>query len=403
MKIPFSPPFVNEAVEQEVLESLRSGWITSGPKVKALEAAVEAYTGAAACVCVNSWTSGAIMMLKWWGIGAGDEVIVPAYTYSATALAVLHCGATPVMVDVGDDFVLGPEALAAAITPKTKAVMPVDIGGWPADYAALRNLLELKRHLFQPSNERQQQLGRILLISDAAHSFGALYQGKRFYAAADIVIYSFHAVKNLTTAEGGAICLNLPAPFDNRALQPLLKRYALNGQSKDALAKSQAGSWRYDILELGFKYNMPDICAAIGLAQLRQYDELLNARKRVFEQYQHFFQQKTWAILPPERDALRETAAHLYMLRIRAITEAERDAIIEHITAAGVAVNVHFIPMPMMTLFKNLGYRMEDYPNAYRKYAGEISLPIYPQLTTDQIATVSAAVEAAVTAVKRVS
>lgn len=399
MQIPFSPPYIDAAVEQEVLESLRSGWITSGPKVKALEEAVEAYTGTTACLCVNSWTSGAILLLKWWGIGAGDEVIVPAYTYSATALAVLHCGARPVMVDVDDQFLMAPTAVAAAITPRTKAVMPVDIGGWPADYAGIRQVLEDKKDLFQPTGEHQQMLGRILLISDAAHSFGASYEGRPFNTPADIVIYSFHAVKNLTTAEGGAICLNLPAPFDNSALKPLLKRYALNGQSKDALSKSQAGSWRYDIMELGFKFNMPDICAAIGLAQLRQYHKLLQERKRVFRQYHAYFSNQPWAILPPVQDATRETAAHLYMLRIRNITEAQRDAIIDTISKAGVAVNVHFIPMPMMTLFKELGYRMEDYPHAYRQYACEISLPIYPQLSYEQVSWVCTSVKPAVESV----
>lgn len=396
MKIPFSPPYVDAAVEEEVLASLRSGWITSGPKVMELEEAVVAYTGVPACLCVNSWTSGAIMMLKWWGIRAGDEVIVPAYTYSATALAVLHCGATPVMVDVDDDFLMSPRAVAGAITPRTKAVMPVDIGGWPANYAGIKQLLVDNKHIFHPTGEQQKLLGRVLLISDAAHSFGARCYSKPFDFHADVVIYSFHAVKNLTTAEGGAICLNLPAPFDNATLKPLLKRYALNGQSKDALSKSQVGSWRYDIMELGFKFNMPDVCASIGLAQLRQYDNMLQERKRVFRQYHEFFSSKPWALLPKYRDVVRESSAHLYMLRVRDISEEQRDAIIEHISSHGVAVNVHFIPMPMMTLFKELGYRMEDYPNAYRQYACEISLPIYPQLTHRQTEYVSQTVVDAV-------
>ena len=385
MKIPFSPPYNDESVEAEVLDCLRSGWITTGPKVNALEAAVEAFTGCTACICVNSWTSGAILALRWFGIGPGDEVIVPAYTYSATALAVLHCGATPVMVDVGDDFNLQPESLVAAITERTKAVIPVDIGGWPADYAAIRQVLLAKRDVFVPSNPIQAQLGRVLLLSDAAHSFGAVYQGRTFHAPADIVVYSFHAVKNLTTAEGGAICLNLPDPFDNALLKPVLKRYALNGQSKDALAKSQAGGWRYDILEAGFKFNMPDICAAIGLAQMRQYDRLLQERKRVFEGYKAFFSSYPWAIMPPEQDEQRQSSWHLFMLRIRGISEERRDALIGAIGASGVSVNVHFIPMPMMSLFRNMGYRIEEYPNTYTQYACEITLPVYPQLSDDQV------------------
>lgn len=384
MKIPFSPPFINESVEQEVLESLRSGWITSGPKVKALEEAVELYTGKETCVCVNSWTSGAIMMLKWFGIVEGDEVIVPAYTYSATALAVLHCGAKPIMVDIGDDFVINAESISNAITTKTKAVIPVDIGGWPVDYDAIIDVLEIKKHLFNANNPRQNQLGRVLLISDAAHSFGATYK-KTYCNSADIIIYSFHAVKNLTTAEGGAILLNLPQPFDNLALKPQLKRYALNGQSKDALAKTQAGNWRYDILELGFKYNMPDICAAIGLAQIKIYSELLQERIRVFKQYYNLFSKYEWAIFPPESDSMRTTSAHLYMLRIKNITEEERDQMIQYISEQEISVNVHFIPMPMMTLFKDLGYNIADYPITYKQYACEISLPIYPQLTNNQV------------------
>jgi len=385
--IPFSPPYIDSSVEQEVLESLRSGWITSGPKVRALEDEVEAYTGAQACVCVNSWTSGAIMMLKWFGIGEGDEVIVPAYTYSATALAVLHAGAIPVMVDIGDDFVVNAESISKAITSKTKAVIPVDIGGWPVDYDAILKVLKEKKHLFEAKNNRQNQLGRVLLISDAAHSFGATYKEK-YCNSADIIIYSFHAVKNLSTAEGGAIILNLPQPFDNASLKPELKRYALNGQSKDALSKTQAGNWRYDILELGFKYNMPDICAAIGLAQIRIYPQLLQERVRIFKKYYELFSKYEWATFPPESDSTRTTSAHLYMLRIKGITEDEREQMIQCISEQGVSVNVHFIPMPMMTLFKNLGYTIEDYPNTYKQYACEISLPIYPQLTDKQVAIV---------------
>lgn len=381
MNIPFSPPYIDASVEAEVLDSLRSGWITSGPKVQALERAVEAYMGIDACACVNSWTSGAIMMLRWFGIGAGDEVIVPAYTYAATALAVLHAGATPVMVDVTEDFIMDPSKVEAAITGKTKAILPVDIGGWPADYEAIRALCESNSAKFVARTEIQKKLGRILIISDAAHSFGAITNGQKFNPFADVVIYSFHAVKNLTTAEGGAICLNLPAPFNNIELKPLIKRYALNGQTKDALAKSQAGSWRYDIVELGFKYNMPDVCAAIGLAQIGNYDELLQKRAAVFKHYQTCFKLHEWAIPPAYKNETKESSYHLYMLRIKDITEDQRDAIISTISANGVSVNVHFIPMPMLTLFKSMGYRINDYPSTYQNYACEISLPIYPQLT----------------------
>lgn len=391
MNIPFSPPFIDTSIENEVLDCLRSGWITTGPKVKALEEEIELYTGAHACICVNSWTSGAIMMLKWFGIGEGDEVIVPAYTYSATALAVLHCGAKPIMVDIGDDFVVNADLISKAITSNTKAILPVDIGGWPVDYDAILEVLKEKQKLFKAKNFRQDQLGRILLISDAAHSFGAKYKGK-YLNSADVIIYSFHAVKNLTTAEGGAIILNLPIPFDNVLLKPELKRYALNGQSKDALAKSQAGNWKYDIVELGFKYNMPDICAAIGLAQIKNFPKLINERIRVFKLYNSLFSDYDWAILPIETEFIRSTSAHLYMLRIKGITEIERDKMINYISSRGISVNVHFIPMPMMTLFLQLGYNILEYPNTYKQYSCEISLPIYPQLNDAQVRIVVSSV-----------
>lgn len=389
MKIPFSPPYIDSEIEASVLESLRSGWITTGPKVRDLEFGIENYTNTKAAVAVNSWTSAAIMMLKWFGVGPGDEVIVPAYTYSATALAVLHVGAIPVMVDVTDDFTIDCELIAEFITPLTKAIIPVDIGGWPADYTSIYQLVESKKAVFIPKTKEQEMLGRILILSDAAHSFGAKYQGTKIGTNADLVIFSLHAVKNLTTAEGGVICLNLPEPFDNLELKKFLKMYALNGQSKDAFSKSIPGSWKYDISVQGFKFNMPDVCAAIGLAQLNKYDTLLNDRKRVFYAYHEFFTRTGWAIEPPSElaDSVSGNMScyHLYLLRIQNITEEERDLIIQKISETGVAVNVHFIPMPMLTLFKNMGYQIENYPIAYKNYACEISLPIYPQLTTEEV------------------
>lgn len=390
MKIPFSPPFIDEAVEAEVLDTLRSGWITTGPKVKALEAEVVKMTGSQSAIGVNSWTSGAILMLKWFGIKEGDEVIVPAYTYSATALSVLHCGATPVMVDIKDDFTIDPEKVKKAITKKTKAIIPVDIAGWPCDYRALRATLDEEevKKLFVSASEKQKMLGRIIMISDAAHSLGATYEGLAAAKTCDVTIFSFHAVKNITTAEGGCICLNLPEPFDSQEEYRYLRMYTLNGQSKDAFTKSRAGagSWKYDILFQGLKINLPDLNAALGLAQIRQYNETLHpSRKKIALRYCKGFEHYSWFVPPPLEDEVRESAYHLFPLRIRGINEEERDQVVDFLMDKGIAVNVHFIPMPMLTLFKNLGYKIEDYPNSYRQYACEISLPVYPQLENTQI------------------
>ncbi len=388
MKIPFSPPYIDESVIAEVTDTLRSGWITTGPKTRALEEEIRRLCGAGEVLCVNSWTSGAILMLRWLGVKPGDEVIVPAYTYSATALAVLHAGATPVMVDSGEDFNISPEAMRKAITPRTKAVIPVDIAGFPCDYDAINQIVassEIKA-LFTPSSPVQEKLGRILVLNDAAHSLGARYQkDKRTGCETDVAVFSLHAVKNVTTAEGGAICLNLPAPFDNAQLYKELRMMSLNCQTKDALTKTKAGGWRYDIVGMGMKVNMADVNAAIGLAQIRQYDGLLRERKRVFAAYDKAFSACDWAICPPSVRDGRETSCHIYALRIKDFTEGQRDRMIDRITEREVAVNVHFIPMPMLSFFKGLGYRMEDYPQAYRNYCAEISLPIYPQLTREQL------------------
>ncbi len=402
MKIPFSPPFVDQDVLSEVLDSLNSGWITTGPKVKLLEEEVCKITTASKSVCVNSWTSGAILVLKWFGIKEGDEVIVPAYTYSATALAVLHCGATPVMVDITDDFTIDVNAIEKAITSKTKVIMPVDIAGWPCDYDAI-NLLVNKGSVinqFVAESDKQALLGRILVVSDAAHSIGAIYKGLPAGKLTDLTIFSFHAVKNITTAEGGAICLNLPASFDNEQEYKLMKLYTLNGQNKDAFTKSQAGGWKYDILFAGLKVNMPDVCAAIGLAQIRKYESLmLKERERVARSYHAFFSKHGHFELPPLEDEKRKSCFHLYALRLNVCKEEQRDLIIQEITLKGVAVNVHFIPMPMLTVFKNLGYKIEDYPVTYDNYSREISLPIYPQLTNEQIDYIC---EAVLTSYKKV-
>ncbi len=388
MKIPFSPPFIDNDVIDEVVDSLRSGWITTGPKVKALEEEIKNFSGAQQVLCVNSWTSGAIMMLRWLGVKEGDEVIVPAYTYCATALAVMHAGAKPVMVDSGDDFNISVEAIREAITSRTKAIIPVDIAGFPCDYNAIMKLVNEQEITakFKPETENQRKLGRILVLNDAAHSLGAWYEkGIRTGSETDIAIFSLHAVKNVTTAEGGAICLNLPEPFDNAALYEELRMMSLNCQTKDAFSKSKAGGWRYDVIGFGMKINMADINAAIGLAQIRKYDVLLKKRKRVFQLYNEAFSKYSWVILPPAKKDGRETSYHIYALRIKNITEEKRDAMIDEIAKQEVAVNVHFIPMPMLKFFKQQGYDIADYPVAYNNYKREISLPIYPQLTDEQV------------------
>ena len=338
-------------------------------------------------LCVNSWTTGAIMTLRWLGVKAGDEVIVPAYTYCATALAVLWAGATPVMVDSGDDLNISVDAIRRAITPRTKAIIPVDIAGWPCDYAAIMALVKEPEvvALFQPTSPVMERMGRITVINDSAHSIGSRFSGRFSGSETDIAIFSLHAVKNVTTAEGGAICLNMPAPFDNNQLYDELRLKSLNCQTKDAFTKSKAGGWRYDIVGMGMKANMADVNAAIGLAQIRQYDKMLARRKNIFQTYDDAFSKQPWGLLPSSCDGCRESSYHVYALRIKGISEEQRDEIISLVSQQQVAVNVHFTPLPMLTLFRDMGYRIEDYPQAYANYAHEISLPCYPQLTDEQV------------------
>ncbi|WP_353777534.1 aminotransferase class I/II-fold pyridoxal phosphate-dependent enzyme [Winogradskyella sp. 3972H.M.0a.05] len=397
MQIPFSPPFIDENVLEEVKDSLVSGWITTGPKVKKLEDLVCQYTSAQKTLCVNSATSGLLLSLAWYDIGQGDEVIIPAYTYAATALAVMHVGATPVMVDTEADFNISVSAIENAITERTKAVIPVDIAGWPCDYDAIMKVIEAKKSIFKPNSKNQEKLGRILCLSDSAHSIGAEYDGKKIGCISDITVFSFHAVKNVTTAEGGAICINLPLPFNNEEEYQFLRCNALNGQTKDAFTKSKAGSWRYDIIYQGYKINMPDVLAAIGVAQMPTYfEEVLPQRKDIYEFYRSFFQNKSWAILPPYVSEDKISSCHLYALRIKDATEAQRDEIIEKISAKGVAVNVHFQPLPLLSLFKQKGFDIADYPVAYNNYKSEISLPIYPQLSKEELQYIVDSVSSAV-------
>lgn len=398
--IPFSPPRIDDEIINEVVAALKSGWITTGPRTKQFEKDLSAYNGNPNTLCLNSATAGLEIMLRWYGVKEGDEVILPAYTYSATANVVMHCGATPVLVDVNrDDFNINSAAVEKAITARTKVIMPVDFGGLPCDYTALMALVNkpaVKSH-FKASTKEQEQLGRIMILSDAAHSLGAFYKGRHTGVCADVSVFSFHAVKNLTTAEGGAIALHLPAPFDNEEVYKYLCILTLHGQNKDALAKMQKGNWKYDIIEAGFKCNMTDLMAAIGLVELKRYDnDTLIKRKQVCEFYYKSLQRYSWAELPVMQDEDRESSYHLFPLRIKGISEEQRDAIIQSVFDEDVSVNVHFIPIPMLSFYKNKGYKMDDYPVTYDNFSREISLPVFYSLSEEQLQRVIAAVVKAV-------
>ena len=394
--IPFSPPRIDQKVIDEVVDTLKSGWITTGPKTKEFERRLTAYCGNKATLAVNSNTVGLEVVLRWFGVQEGDEVIVPAYTYCATANVIVHCGAKPVMVDVNaDDFDVCLEKVRRAITDKTKVIMPVDLGGMPCAYDELFELVETEevKTLFQAKTEEQGKLGRILILSDSAHSIGAEYRGRKAGCLADVSVFSFHAVKNLTTAEGGAIMLNLPEPFDNEEVYRYLCTYTLHGQNKDALAKTKRGAWRYDVLVSGFKGNMTDIMASIGLVELSRYeDDTLHYRKCIYDQYTDAFARYGWAELPIYETEDRKSSYHVYCLRVKGITEQQRDEIIQRIFDKDVSVNVHFQPLPLLSAFKNKGYKIEDYPVAYDNYCREISLPVWYGLSEEMVKTVIDAV-----------
>jgi dTDP-4-amino-4,6-dideoxygalactose transaminase len=388
--IPFSPPRIDQKIIDEVVDTLKSGWITTGPKTLKFENNLTEYCGNKATVCVSAATPGISLILSWLGIGEGDEVIIPSYTYCATGNVVVHSGAKLVMVDVNEeDFNINVQKIKEAVTKKTKVIMPVDIGGLPCDYDEIFDFInssEIKSK-FSPSNEIQEQLGRIAVISDSAHSIGANYKGKKAGAIADISIFSFHAVKNLSTAEGGAIALNLPAPFDNEAIRKQLKTMSLHGQSKDAFSKMQVGAWRYDVVESGFKCNMTDIQASMGLVELARYEGNLARRREIMEAYHKGFENQEWAKVPVFENGDKTSSFHLYLFRINNITEDQRDEIIQEISKYEVAVNVHYMPVPMLTAFKK-NFDIKDFPQTYKNYSCEITLPVYFTLTNEQVQTV---------------
>ncbi len=393
--IPFSPPFIDDKIINEVIDTLKSGWITTGPKTKLFEKKISEYVNNKATLCLNSATAGLELMLRWYGVKEGDEVILPAYTYAATANVIIHCGAKPVLVDIADDFNININLIKNAITNRTKVIMPVDIGGFPCDYDKIKEILENTetKKMFNPNSEEQKKLGRILLLSDSAHSIGAKYKNGFASEQSDVSVFSFHAVKNLTTAEGGAVCLNLPLPFNNEEIYKELCILSLHGQNKDALAKAQKGSWRYDIVNAGYKMNMTDIQASIGLVELERYEtQTLKRRKEIFEKYTSELNKYKWALAPTVKTNEKETSYHVYLLRIKDITEEQRDKIITKIFDKDVSVNVHFQPIPLLSFYKNLGYNINDYANSFKLYSQEISLPVYYTLTDEQIKIVLNAV-----------
>ncbi|MCB2299054.1 DegT/DnrJ/EryC1/StrS family aminotransferase [Clostridium tagluense] len=367
--IPFSPPDITEAEKKLVMEVLDSGWITTGPKTMEFEDKIAKYCDANNAVALSSATAGLELILKVYDIAQGDEVITTPYTYTATASVIVHRGIKPTFVDVKkDSFLIDEQKIAMAITPKTKAIITVDFAGVPVDYDAIKAVLKEKN--------RED----IIFISDSAHSFGATYKGNKVGTQADFHVYSFHAVKNLITAEGGAITFNDNNYKGKEDLKKELKINSLHGQSKDALSKMKAGAWKYDIITDGFKCNMTDINAAIGLAQLARYEGMLTKRRAIFDIYTTALRTKPWAIIPFTKDENSETSYHLYALRLKGFTEMQRDELIQKVAELGIATNVHFTPLPMFTLYKNLGYSIEDYPNAYNQYANEITLPVYSTL-----------------------
>lgn len=385
--IPFSPPRIDDKIVEEVSDALKSGWITTGPKTKLFEKKIAAYCNVSNVLAVNSWTTGAELLLYWFGIKEGDEVIVPVYTYCASANIVVHRGAKVVMVDVSSDFGMDLTKIEKHITTKTKAIIPVDVGGLPINFEKLKSILnqEQVKKKFTPNNQKQKDLGRILILSDAAHSFGAKYQGNNIGSEVDFTVFSFHAVKNLTTAEGGAICINLPKPFNNNNIYKELNTLSLHGQNKDALAKTQKGSWEYDVIDAGFKCNMTDILASIGLVELNRYEtETLPKRKQLFKKYSELLAKYDWAELPLYVDDKRESSYHLYLLKVKNITLEQRNNIIQQIFDNDVSVNVHYKPLPLLSFYKNLGYNIEDFPNSKKIWESEISLPVFFDLSLKQ-------------------
>lgn len=385
MKIAFSPPDITQAEIDEVIDTLKSGWITTGPKTKLFENQIAEYCHTNKAVTMNSATACMEMTLRLLGVGEGDEVITSAYTYTSSASVINHVGAKIVLVDSGkDSFHIDYDAITDAITEKTKAIIPVDIAGVMCDYDRIFEAVYKKNALFRPSNELQEAIGRIVVIADAAHSFGAAYKCRASGEVADFTSFSFHAVKNVTTAEGGAITWRSIPNFDDEEIYKEFMLLILHGQSKDALAKTKLGAWEYDIVSTAYKCNMTDIMASLGLAQLKRYSELLERRKQIIEKYNRELDGTGIDVLK-HYDEDSTSSGHLYLTRLKGKNEAFRNSVIEKMAGMGIATNVHYKPLPMHTAYKNLGFDIKDYPNAYDMYKNEISIPLHSLLTNEQV------------------
>ena len=385
MNIPFSPPDISEEEIEEVVDALKSGWITTGPKTKKLEKDLLQFTGTNVGVCLNSQTAAAEMTLRALGIGPGDEVITSAYTYTATASVVDHVGSKLVLVDTQEDSLeMDYDKAAELINENTKAIIPVDLAGIPCDYDRIFELVENKKELFRANNELQKSFNRIIVIADTAHALGANYKGNKIGSVADFSNFSFHAVKNFTTAEGGYATWKDREGIDNEALYKQYQLLSLHGQSKDALNKTKLGSWEYDVMGPWYKCNMTDVLASIGLAQVRRYPELLKRRKKIIEKYDKNFRPLGIETLN-HFDDNHESSGHLYITRIPGIDTDSRNKIIEEMAKAGIACNVHYKPLPLLTAYKKLGFDINNYPNAYNHYKNEITLPLHTKLTDEEV------------------
>lgn len=399
--IKFSPPDIGQAEIDEVVDTLRSGWITTGPKTKEFERRIAAFCGTSKAVCLNSATAGLELILRILGIGEGDEVITSAYTYTASASVIEHVGARIVLCDTSaQSFEMDYEKLPALITEKTKAIIAVDYGGRMCDYDVLCNIVESERSKFRPSNKLQEAFGRPILIADAAHSFGAVRRGQKSGSVADFSSFSFHAVKNLTTAEGGAVTWRDIPGVDNDELYNDFMLWSLHGQSKDALAKNKPGAWEYDIKLCGQKCNMTDIMASIGLAQLNRYDALLARRRDIIGKYDAAIRGVLADVLVHYGDDFA-SSGHLYATRVYGIDEKQRNAVITAMAEMGVATNVHYKPLPMHTAYKNLGFDIKDFPVSYGKYANEITLPLHTLLGDDDVEYVTECFRKAVKEIRK--
>ena len=383
--VSFSPPDISEMEIEEVCAALRSGWITTGPRTKKLEKELAEWIGTEKCVCLNSQTACAELVLRVLGVGEGDEVVVPAYTYTASASVIDHVGAKIVLIDSQKDNVeMDYDALEAAINERTKAIIPVDLGGVPCDYARIFEIAERKKHLFKPANDLQRAIGRVAVCADTAHALGAKWHGKMIGTVADFSCFSFHAVKNFTTAEGGAITWMLPAAVDSEALYHQFQLLSLHGQSKDALSKTRPGDWEYDVVGLWYKCNMTDMAAALGLAQFQRYPHILKRRRDIVARYDAAIKPLGIQVLD-HFNAEHESSGHLYITRVPGITSEQRNEIIHKMADCGIACNVHYKPLPMHTAYKALGFDIADFPNAYACFENEITLPLHTCLSDEDV------------------